>query len=173
MIIGMSIRTEAFQIREVYFIERKNFQGIYVVRVKIDKNRSTRPDHVWPEVCTKIGKAAQNRETQELAKEKPKLDNARRLREGFTLSILMTKNTEKFSKWRKENWKDQWYQPCPVEELRIASRSCLHNRRLHPRRLQKRFMVVQWNLLNPQDNEWNRLNPKIMKTTLQAEDLLR
>ena len=41
---------------------------------------TTRPDHVWPEVWTKIGKAAQNREKQEWAKEKPKLDNARRLR---------------------------------------------------------------------------------------------
>ena len=41
---------------------------------------TTRPDHVWPEVWTKIGKAAQNREEQEWKNEKPKLDNARRLR---------------------------------------------------------------------------------------------
>ena len=41
---------------------------------------TTRPDHAWPEVWTKIGKAAQNREKQERAKEKPKLDNAQRLR---------------------------------------------------------------------------------------------
>ena len=40
----------------------------------------TRPDHVWSEVWMKIGKAAQNREKQEWAKEKPKLDTARRLR---------------------------------------------------------------------------------------------
>ena len=40
----------------------------------------SRPDHDWPEVWTKIGKAAQNREKQKWAKEKPKLDNARRLR---------------------------------------------------------------------------------------------
>ena len=36
--------------------------------------------HVWQEVWTKMGKAAQNREKQEWAKEKPKLDHARRLR---------------------------------------------------------------------------------------------
>ena len=30
---------------------------------------TTRPDHVWPEVWTKIGKAAQNREKQERSKE--------------------------------------------------------------------------------------------------------
>ena len=41
---------------------------------------TTRPDYVWPEVWTKIGKAAQNRQKQECAKEKPKLDNARKLR---------------------------------------------------------------------------------------------
>ena len=41
---------------------------------------TTRPDHVWPEVWTKIGKATQNREKQEWTNEKPKLDNARRLR---------------------------------------------------------------------------------------------
>ena len=41
---------------------------------------TTRPDHVWPDVWTKIGKAAQNREIQEWKNEKQKLDNARRLR---------------------------------------------------------------------------------------------
>ena len=34
-------------------------------------------------------------------------------------------------------------------------------------------MVVQWNLRNPQGNEWNLLSSKIMKITLQAKDLLR
>ena len=41
---------------------------------------TTRPDHVWPEVWTKIGKAAQNPEKQERKNEKRNLDNARRLR---------------------------------------------------------------------------------------------
>ena len=41
---------------------------------------TTRPDRVWPKVWTKIGKAAQNREKQEWKNEKPKLDNAPRLR---------------------------------------------------------------------------------------------
>ena len=41
---------------------------------------STRPDCVWPGVWSKIGKAAQNLEKQEWAKEKPKIDNARKLR---------------------------------------------------------------------------------------------
>ena len=45
---------------------------------KIQAN--TRLETVWLEVWTKIGKAAQKRDKQELANEKPKLDNARRFR---------------------------------------------------------------------------------------------
>ena len=41
---------------------------------------TTRPEKVWPQVWTKNGKAAQKREKQEWAIEKPKLDIARRLR---------------------------------------------------------------------------------------------
>ena len=41
---------------------------------------TTRPDHVWPEVWTQIGKAVQNREKQEWAKEISELDKAPRLR---------------------------------------------------------------------------------------------
>ena len=41
---------------------------------------TARPDHVWPEVWTQITKAAQKREKQEWANEKPKIDKARRLR---------------------------------------------------------------------------------------------
>ena len=41
---------------------------------------TTRLDNVWPDAWTKIGKAAQKREKQEWKNEKPKLDNARRLR---------------------------------------------------------------------------------------------
>ena len=41
---------------------------------------TTRPENVWPEVWTKIGNAAQECEQQEWAIEKPKFDNALRLR---------------------------------------------------------------------------------------------
>ena len=41
---------------------------------------TTRPDHVWQEVWTKIGKAARNLEKQESKNEKSILDSSRRLR---------------------------------------------------------------------------------------------
>ena len=62
-------------------LKEKPPKGYMWSRVRLTKDQTTtRPDHVWPEVWSKIGKAAQNREEQEWAVEKPKLDNARQLR---------------------------------------------------------------------------------------------
>ena len=86
MTIGMSMRTKACQIRgkvsrsSLYWKKNlpRDISGPGGGLTKVQT--TTRPDHVWPEVSTKIGKAAQNREKQERKNEKPKLDNARRLR---------------------------------------------------------------------------------------------
>ena len=69
------------RIHKVHFIERKTSKAIYVVGRRLTKiQATTRSGHVCPEVWTKIGNAAQNRERQEWTKERLKLDNARRLR---------------------------------------------------------------------------------------------
>ena len=63
------------------FLKEKPPTGYMWSRRRLAKiQRTTRPDHVWPEVWTTIGKAALNREEQEWAREKPKLDNTRRMR---------------------------------------------------------------------------------------------
>ena len=41
---------------------------------------TARPDYLWPEMWSSVSKAAQKKEKQEWAMEKPKLDKARRLR---------------------------------------------------------------------------------------------
>ena len=41
---------------------------------------TSRPDHLWPELWTKLGRNAQLKERQKWSHEKPKLDNARKLR---------------------------------------------------------------------------------------------
>ena len=52
-----------------------------MVRVKLTKIQVTsRPENLWREVWSKMGKAAQMKEKQERTNKKPKLDNARRLR---------------------------------------------------------------------------------------------
>ena len=66
---------------KIHFIEREPPKGYMWSRERLTKIQTTiRPDHVWPEFWMKIGKAAQNREKQEWAKKKSKLDNARKLR---------------------------------------------------------------------------------------------
>ena len=48
---------------------------------RLTKRQATsRPDHLWPELSTKLGRNAKLREKQKWSIEKPKLDNARRLR---------------------------------------------------------------------------------------------
>ena len=52
-----------------------------MVRERLTKRQATsRPDHLWPELWTKLARNAKLREKQKWAIEKPKLDNARRLR---------------------------------------------------------------------------------------------
>ena len=53
---------------------------------------TTRQKNLWPEVKIQIGRAAQKREKQEWAIKKPKLDNARRLRDFL---IRKMENIEK------------------------------------------------------------------------------
>ena len=43
------------------------------------KQPTSRPDHLWPELGTKLGRNAQLKERQNWLHEKPKLDNARKL----------------------------------------------------------------------------------------------
>ena len=83
---------------------------------------TTRPYHDRPEVWTNIGKAAQNREMQEWAMEKPMLDNARRLRGIYFIDPDDEEYNEILKKTRGENWKDLWHQPCRVKDYLIASR---------------------------------------------------
>ena len=114
MIIGMRTRIEVFSDSWKGFtkftqLKAKPPKGYMWSGGRLTKIPST-SDHVWPEVWTKIGKAAQNREKQEWAKEKPKLDNARRLR-GFTSSILTNQEEKEILKKMREKWKDLWHQP--------------------------------------------------------------
>ena len=46
---------------------------------------TSRPDHMWPDAWTRIGKAAQRREKQEWAIENPKLEHARKLRGIYSI----------------------------------------------------------------------------------------
>ena len=44
---------------KIYIIEQNSSARIFVVRVETDKNpNDTRPDYIWPDAWTRIGKVA-------------------------------------------------------------------------------------------------------------------
>ena len=76
--------------------------------VRLTKRQAaSRPDHSRPELWTKSARNAKLGEKQKWALEKPKLDNARRLR-GFISLTLRTKSSQKALRMQDENWKHQW-----------------------------------------------------------------
>ena len=125
---------------------------------------TTRTDYVWPEVWTKIGKAAQNRKKQEWAKEKTEARQyAKTERNLFYWSRgqRILRNSLKM----QENWKDLWLPRCRVKDSQ-ASRKRMQRRRLAMKRSSKQCMVVWWNLTSPRGSEQNLCSPKHMKIAL-------
>ena len=51
------------------------------------KQLTSRPDHLWPELWIKFGRNAKLKERQKWSNEKPKLDNARRLRGIYFIDL--------------------------------------------------------------------------------------
>ena len=114
---------------------------------RLTKVQSTpRPYHVWPAVWTNIGKAAQNREKKRMEKrttETPQCSKTERNLLHWSWWPRLQSN----SKMRGENGKDPWHQAMPCKKTpRDITKVCA-KWRFHPRRLQKRSMSVQWNLI--------------------------
>ena len=149
MTIGMSIRTEVYQIRGKAFtkftpLKQKPPKGYVWSGERLAKVQTTSTtDHVWPEVCTKMGKAAQNREKQEWKNEKPNVDNVRRLKGIYFVDPddQVFKETVKKARRKLERPMAATV-PCK-RKLDLAPRRWLQSRKLHPNRFQKRFMTVQ------------------------------
>ena len=74
---------------------------------RLTKRQSTsRPDHLWPELWRGMSKNAKLKEKQNWAIEKPKLQNARRLREIFFIDPEDIEFKE-IIKMHGENWRFQ------------------------------------------------------------------
>ena len=69
-------------------LDEKPPDGYVWSGVRVTKRQATsRPDHLWPELWTKLGRNAQLKERQKWSHEKPKLDNARRLRGIYFIDL--------------------------------------------------------------------------------------
>ena len=108
---------------KIQFIKRKTSQGQIWSGERLTKvQTTTRPDHVWPDVWSKIGKAAQDREKTRIEK-KTRSQNSTMLDdwEETALKIRMTKNTGKPYKIRGWNWKGLWTRPCRAKRRFILA----------------------------------------------------
>ena len=111
------VRLLGERIHKIHSLEREGSKGIFVVWEKRLKQIQTTTD--------------QNREKQEWAKEKPKLDTARRLW-GIYFIDLDDKEYPEILK-NVENWKDLWLPRCRVKDSQ-ASRKRMQCRKLAMKR---------------------------------------
>ena len=122
----------------------------------------------------KLVKAAQNREKQEWATEKPKLDNARRLRGIYFIGPDDEEYTKILKNARRKLERPMApAMPCNRASNSITKVAAKPEIVSDPKRIPKQCMDVWWNLMNPQGNRRDLLSPEIMKTTLQEKGLLR
>ena len=83
------------------------------------KQLISRPDHLCPELWEKMGKNAKLKEKQKWSHEKPKLDNAGRLR-GISLT-LRSRNSKKPLRMLARNGKHRWLPLCLARQARRVS----------------------------------------------------
>ena len=122
-------------------------------------------DCVWE--IQSMGKHAKLREKRKRSDEKPKLDNARRLRGIYSLT-LRTRNSKKPSRMLARNWKRRWLLLCFARQAsnvnmeRPVAKPMSSNQNLR----------VSWKLVNPQDCVWKNLYRITMRTILQEKETL-
>ena len=125
---------------------------------------TSRPDHLWPELCIKLGRNAKLKEWQKWSNEKPKLDNARRLR-GIYFIYPEDKEFKETIKNIARNWKHQRLLHCLERQARRVSMV----RPVVRRMISNQNLRVSWKPVNRQDCVWKNLHRIIMRTILQEK----
>ena len=122
---------------------------------RLTKRQATsRPDYLWPEPWTKLGRNAKLKEKQKWSKKKPKLDNARRLR-----GIYFIDHDEKDFKETIRNARKNG--------LARHARNVSMERPVAKPMSSNQNLSVSWKPVNPQDCVWKNLYRIIMRTILQ------
>ena len=168
MTVGMSTTTEVCQIIEQrihknYFFERGTSERIFVV--------TTRPDHVWPEVWNStnpLKKEIDNTWTNE----KPKLENARRMR-GISFIDLEDEEYKETIKNARKKLEVQMKAAMPCKKKNTSYSPC---RKLQqglvgaPDKVPKtKYACI---VESHESNERNQLCKKEMKITSLERDII-
>ena len=154
----------------MYFFKRDTCKKDTCTKIQT----TTRPDHFWPEAWARIVKAAQKKEKQEWAIEKPKLENARNMRGICSIDP----NDEEYNHVMKNARKKLETpmadpMPCRRSESSRVTRAVNLKEPKHLRKIEREDSTALWKPMNPKDPEWNLSRGKIMKTTLQAKDKIQ
>ena len=139
---------------------QKDFHG---PERRLTKRQATsRPDHLWPELWRGVSKNAKLREKQKWAIEKPKLDNARRLR-----GIYFIDPEDKEFKETIKNARKKLETPmAPAMPCKISKNISMWWLMVNPIRSNQKLRVF-WKPVNPQDCVWESLYRNMMRTILQ------
>ena len=120
------------------------------------------PDHLWPALWTKLGRNAKLKEKQKWSNEKPKFDNARRLR-GINFIDLEDKEFKETIRNARKNLETPM---APAMSCQILMKICASG-------ASNNFFFQDlraiWESVNPQDCVWKNLYQIIMRTILQEK----
>ena len=145
-------------------LEEKPQDGFMWSGRRLTKWQATsRPDHLWPELWRGLARNAKLRETQKWSSEKPKLDDARRLR-GIYIIDPEVKEFKETIKMLARNWKHLWLLPCRAKLWRAMRIVGV----VHPIK-SKQNLRVFWKLVNLQDCVLENHYRLITRTILQEE----
>ena len=125
---------------------------------------TSRPDHLWPELWTKVGRNAKLKERQKWSQEKPKLDNARKLRR-----IYFIDPEDKEFKETKNARKKLETPVAPAMPCKTSKNSQHGVTRGNPMRSNQNLRA-SWKPVNPQDCVWKNLYRITMRTILQERE---
>ena len=114
---------------------------------------TSRPDHMWPDAWTRVGKAAQRREKQKWAMEKPKLEYARNLRRIYSIDPS-DEDYKKIILFARRKLETPTAAPRKESSPKPAFGKPLFRKRENSRYLEQRQnSVVLLKQMNPQDKE--------------------
>ena len=123
-------------------LDEKPPDGYMLSRGRLTKKQVTsRPDHLWPEPWIKLGRNVKLKERQKWSHEKPKLDNARRLRRIYFIDPEDKEFKETIKNARKKLETPMARQARRVSMERPVVRPMISNQNLR----------VSWKPVNLQD----------------------
>ena len=128
-----------------------------------ETDKKTRPDTLWPEIWKDMSEASKRKEKQKWAVEKPKLDNARKLR-GINFIDPADEEFKDILKTRVESWKFRCQLQC-LAKLDVISTG----RPVAFKRSARQDTLACSKPMSLRESAWKDLFMKIMKIMLQEK----